>query len=164
MKLYRDHLLKYPKIFLILFLGLTIILGSFALKLEIDASAETFLLEGDKDLEFTRMINKKFATDDFLVMTYTTENDLLSTQNIQNIQYLSDKITMLAPVESITSILTVPLLASPAVPVKELVKDVKTLQSQGIDKTLAKQEFLSSAIYQNNLVSEDFNTTALLIN
>jgi len=161
---YSDHLLKYPKIFLGIILGLTIVLGSFAVRLEIDASAETFLLEGDKDLEFTRMINKKFTTDDFLVMTYSIEDDLLNTKNLQNIQNLSDKLATISAVESVTSILTVPLLASPAVPIKELVKDVKTLQSVGIDKTLAKQEFLSSAIYRKNLVSEDFKTTALMIN
>lgn len=161
---YSNYLLKYPKIFLSILLGLSIVLGSFVVRLEIDASAETFLLEGDKDLEFTREINKKFTALDTLVVTYSIKDDLLNTQNIQNIQNLSDKLSSVNSVESVTSILTVPLLASPPVPIKELVKDVKNLQSDGIDKTLAKEEFLSSAIYKNNLVSEDFKTTALLIN
>jgi len=137
---------------------------SFALKLEVDASAETLLLEGDKDLEFTREISKRFTAPDFLVVTYSVENDLLSDKNIQNIQKLSNEILKLEDVKSINSIVNVPLLQSPARPIKELIKDVKTLMSSGVDKKLAKEEFLSSEIYKNNLVSEDFKTTVLMIN
>ena len=141
-----------------------IVMVSFALKLEIDASAETLLLEGDKDLNFTRQISKKFTAPDFLVLTYSTNDDLLNDKNIKNIQYLSDKILELKDVESINSIVSVPLLQSPPRPIKELVKDVQTLTSEGIDRKLAKQEFLTSEIYKNNLVSKDFKTTVLMIN
>ena len=67
-------------------------------------------------------------------------------------------------VESVDSILTVPLLESPPKPVKELLKNVPTLESPGIDKVLAREEFLNSPIYRDNLVSPDFKTTALLVN
>jgi len=162
--LYSNYLLKYPKIFLTLIISIMIVMMSFVLKLEIDASAETLLLEGDKDLEFTREIGKQFTAPDFLIVTYSIEDDLLSTENIQNIQFLTDEITKLQNVESINSIINVPLLQSPPRPIKELVKDVKTLMSDGIDKDLAKKEFLNSAIYKENLVSKDFKTTTLLIN
>ncbi len=162
--LYANYLLKYPKIFFSIVISIMIVMISFALKLEIDASAETLLLEGDKDLEFTRQISKRFTAPDFLVVTYSVEDDLLSDENIKNIQDLSALILKLEEVESINSIVTVPLLQSPPRPIKELVKDVKTLMSTGIDKTLAKQEFLSSEIYRKNLVSEDFKTTVLMVN
>lgn len=143
-----------------------LVMVGFALKLEIDASAETLLLEGDKDLEFTREIGKRFTAPDFLVLTYTVKDgdDLISNQNIQNLQYLENQILQLKDVESINSIINVPLLESPARPIKELVKDIKTLTSDGIDKNLAKKEFLSSAIYKENLVSKDFKTTLMMIN
>ena len=162
--LYRDYFLKYPKYFFVFIISIMIVMLSFALKLEIDASAETLLLEGDKDLEFTRQIGKRFTAPDFLVVTYSIKDDLLSDTNIQNIQNLSDQFEQLNSVKSITSILTVPLLQSPPRPIKELVKDVKTLKSDGIDKILAKQEFLQSAIYKKNLVSEDFKTTVIMLN
>jgi len=162
--LYHDYFLKYPKLFFALIISFMIVMLSFALKLEIDASAETLLLEGDKDLEFTRQIGKRFTAPDFLIVTYSTKNDLLSDDNIKNIQNLSDQFEQLDTVKSITSILNVPLLQSPPRPIKELVKDVKTLKSDGIDKILAKQEFLQSAIYKQNLVSEDFKTTVMMLN
>jgi predicted RND superfamily exporter protein len=162
--IYQNYLLKYPKVFFSIVLTIMMVMMSFALKLEIDASAETLLLEGDKDLEFTRDIGKRFTAPDFLALTYTIQDDLLNEKNIQNIQNLSDEILQLQDVESITSIINVPLLQSPPRPIKELVKDVKTLLSPDIDKKLVKKEFLNSAIYKQNLVSEDFKTTVLMVN
>lgn len=162
--IYTNYLLKYPKLFLTIILTLMVLMTTFAMKLEIDASAETLLLEGDKDLEFTRKIGKRFTAPDFLVVTYSIKDDLLSEKNINTIKALGDELQELSSVESITSIVNVPLLQSPPVPIKELVKDVKNLQSDGIDKALAKQEFLNSAIYKNNLVSKDFQTTVLMVN
>lgn len=162
--LYSLYLLKYPKIFFSIIMLFMIIMLNFTLKLEIDASAETLLLEGDKELEFTRKIGKTFTSPDFLVLTYSITDDLLSDKNIRNIQNLSDQILILEEVQSIYSIVNVPLLQSPSRPIKELVNDVKILTSEGIDKTLAKKEFLNSSIYKENLVSQDFQTTVLMIN
>ncbi|MDQ1245106.1 MAG: uncharacterized protein QG565_1447 [Campylobacterota bacterium] len=142
----------------------TVLMAFSALKLEIDASAETLLLEGDKDLEFTRDVSKRFEAPNILVVTYTIEDYLLSEQNIQNIQTLSQQIMDVDIVESVNSIVNVPLLQCPPKPIKELVKNVPTLQSENIDKSLVEEEFLMSAIYKKNLVSEDFKTTALSVN
>lgn len=135
-----------------------------ALRLEIDASAETLLLEGDKDLEYTREIAKHFEAPYFLVVVYSAEDDLLSDTNIQNIKGLSQKIQNINIVESIQSIVNVPLLQSPPKPIKELMKSIPTLESKNLDKALAKEEFLNSPFYKENLVSADFKTTVLFLN
>lgn len=142
----------------------TALMALMATKLEIDASAETLLLEGDKDLKFTREVSKRFEAPSILVITYSVEDDLLSDENINNIKTLSKQIESVEIVESINSIVNVPLLQSPPRPIKELVKDVPTLESPSMDKALAKEEFLNSAIYKKNLVSSDFKTTALSVN
>lgn len=141
-----------------------VVMAFFSLKLEIDASAETLLLEDDKDLEYTRDVLKRFEAPNFLVVTYSTEDELLSDENINNIENLSAQIETIEIVESINSIVNVPLLQSPPVPLKELLKDIPTLKSPNIDKSLVKEEFLTSAVYRKNLVSEDFKTTALMVN
>lgn len=136
----------------------------FASKLEIDASAQTLLLEGDKDLEFTREISKKFTAPDFLIVTYNTKNDLLSDENINNIKKLSIELSTVPYVDSITNITNVPLFQSPSRPLNEILKKTYTLESEEVDRKLAKEEFLSSPIYKQNLVSDDFKTTAILVN
>lgn len=111
--LYQNYLLKYPKIFFTIIATFMIVMVTFALKLEIDASAETLLLEGDKDLEYTREISKQFATSDFLVVTYTTNDDLLNDNNINNIIQLTKSIKTIKNVDFVNTIANVPLLQSP---------------------------------------------------
>ncbi len=161
---YQNYILKYPKLFFSLILLFSFFMVFFASKLEIDASSETLLLERDKDLDFTREIGKKFTAPDYLVVTYSVEEDLLSDKNINNIKNLSEQLLKVDFVESIMNITNVPLLQSPPRPVGEMLKDMYTLDSKGVDKKLAQKEFLESPIYKENLVSNDFKTTSLLIN
>ena len=161
--IYSNYLLKYPKIFLGVAIVLMLIMANFATKLSIDASAETLLIEGDKDLQYTRDISKKFTAPDFLVVTYSSKTNLLNQNNINNIEQLSKNLEKIKNIDSITSILTVPLLQSPPMPIKEIVDNVKTIKTTGIDKKLAQEEFLNSPIYKQNLVSDDFKTTVLLL-
>ncbi|MEA1914117.1 MAG: MMPL family transporter [Campylobacterota bacterium] len=149
---------------LVLLTLLTLILAFFATKLEIDASAETLLLENDKDLQLTREVSNRYGGADYLVLTYSPKSDLLSQDSLSTLAQLSTQIEQLKMVTSITSILNVPLLQSPPKPVKELLANIPTLTSPQTNKVLAKQEFLNSPLYSNNLVSQDFKTTALLIN
>ena len=161
---YDKVILSYPKSILLLLLICVSSLGYQAQYLEIDASAETLLLEDDKDLAFTREVNERYGSSDFLVLTYSPYEDLLADSTLDSLRELSAELLTLDRVESIDSILNVPLLESPPKPIKELIKNVPTLESPGIDKALAKKEFLNSPIYSDNLVSPDFKTTALLIN
>ncbi len=161
---YTHVIFKYPLgVLITLLMGISI-LGYFATKLEIDASAETLLLEDDKDLKFARQMSKRYETSDFLVVTYAPKAELLSSESLQTIAALSDDLKKLEQVHSITSILNVPLLQSPVRAIKELVGDIKTLESKGVNKALVKQEFLTSPLYKNNLVSTDFKTTAIIVN
>ena len=161
---YEKIILSYPKSILLILLICVAALGYQAQYLEIDASAETLLLEDDKDLAFTRKVNERYGTSDFLILTYSPREDLLSDSTLNSLRKLSAELLALDRVESIDSILNVPLLESPPKPIKELIKNVPTLESPDIDKVLAKKEFLNSPIYRDNLVSPDFKTTALLIN
>ena len=163
-KFYDKFILTYPKSILLLMLICIAALGYQARYLEIDASAETLLLEDDKDLAFTRKVNERYGSSDFLVLTYSPKGDLLADNTLNSLRKLSAELLALDRVESVDSILNVPLLESPPKPVSELIKNVPTLESPGIDKALAKKEFLNSPIYRDNLGSPDFKTTALLIN
>jgi len=162
--IYKQYILKSPKIVLSIIAILFIIFANFATKLEIDASAETLLLEGDKDLVLTRELSKTYEAPDVLVITFTPKKDILHDDTLNTIEELSNRLKKLKKVDSITSILNVPLLQSPIRPIKELLDYIPTLKTKGINKELVKQEFLTSALYEKNLVSEDFKTTAILIN
>ncbi len=162
--LYSRYILSYPKTVIFLIVATIAFLGYQAQKLEIDASAETLVLEDDADLRFTRLVNERYGNPDFLFVTFAPKGDLLSDETLAVLKRLRSDLEQLPMIESVLSILNVPLLQSPPKPVKELLKDVPTLESHKIDKALAKKEFLNSPIYRNMLVSPDFKTTALQIN
>ena len=161
---YDKLILAYPKTVLLVMLLVLTALGYQARKLEIDASAETLVLEDDKDLQFTRLVNDRYGSSDFLIISYIPSGDLFSDGVLADLAMLRDEIEALEGVESVISILDVPLLESPPRPVKELVYDVKTLESAAVDRELARLEFQNSPIYRNLLVSPDLRATALQVN
>lgn len=163
-KIYDTFILKYPLIVLILLFVFISTLGYHATKLEIDASAETLLLDDDKDLKFFREVNKRYDSSDFLVVTFSPKNDLLSKESLNTLKNISEDFLKLENIESVTSILNIPLLQSPIRPISDLVEGVESLQTKEFDKDLVKNEFLTSPLYSNALVSSDFKTTALILN
>ena len=161
---YTKRVIKYPRITLFLLLCFVVFLGLNIPKLHVDASAETLLMENDKDLVYTRAINERYGSSDFLVITYTPKGELLSDETLKNLKHLQKDLENLNFVSNVVSILDVPLFKSPPKPIKELIKNIPTLESNTTDRTLAKKEFLTNPIYRNNLVSKDFKTTALVVN
>jgi uncharacterized protein len=163
-KIYDTFIFKYPIIVLFILTIFVSTLGYYATKVEIDASAETLLLDDDKDLMFFREVNKTYNNSDFLFVTFSPKTDLLSKESLEDIKNISDDFLKLENVKSITSILNVPLLLSPIRPISDLVSGVDSLETKDFDKKLVKNEFLTSPLYKNNLVSKDFKTTALVLN
>jgi predicted RND superfamily exporter protein len=156
-------ILRRPILTIICILAVVSFLGYKAKDFRLDASAETLVLENDEDLRYSRLIDSRYGLQEYLVMTYAPEDDLFSDQVLSNLSRLRDELKGMARVSSVVSILDVPLLESPPVPIKELAANIQTLESQTVDKKLAKIEFKNSPLYQNLLVSPDLKTTALLI-
>ena len=163
--LYKKYILTYPKRIFILLLICISILANYSLKMQIDASADTLLLDNDKDLAFSREVSKTYGGNDYLIITYSPNDEkLFSPSSLNTLKDISNDLLKLPLVQSVTSILNVPLLQSPPQPVSKLLKNIPNLLSKNTDKKLAKLEFLHSPLYKDNLVSKDFKTTALLVN
>ena len=161
---YDNLILKFPKTVLLIFTAILLVLGSYSTQLEIDASSETLLMDDDKDLKFSREVSKRYASSEFLLLTFQPKNgNLLSKESLDNIEKLSDDLLKLDYIVSTKSILNVPLLESPVKPISELVDNIKSVQTRDFDEELVKKEFTTSPLYKNNLVSEDFKTTAIVL-
>jgi predicted RND superfamily exporter protein len=130
----------------------------------LDASAETLVLENDKDLQYSRLIRSRYGEQELLVLTYTPKDDLLSKKTLDRIGRLRDDLKSLENVSSVLSILDVPLLENSPVSLKELSGDLPTLETPTVNRELARTELRESPLYKNLLVSSDLKNTALLIN
>ncbi|MGI9537075.1 MAG: efflux RND transporter permease subunit [Desulfocapsaceae bacterium] len=149
----------------ILFLVICL-LGYQSKNFRIDASTETLLLENDEDLRYAREISKRYGIQDFLLIAFTPESgDLLDQVNLATIAELRDSLSSLEAVESVLTILDVPLLESPPVSFKQLSQNkIPSLESPTVDKKLATTELSESPFYRDLLVSRDMKTTAIIVN
>jgi predicted RND superfamily exporter protein len=131
---------------------------------KLDASAESLVLENDRDLRYYRAIRARYGSDDFLVITYTPQDDLLSPAVLEDLRVMRDELAQLERVESVVTLHDVPMLESPKVSLAELRREVRTFSSPGTERELARKELSESPLYRNLLMSPDGRTTALQIN
>lgn len=160
---YDRVVLARPLLFLFCLLSLISFLGYKATDFRMDASTETLILETDEDLRYSRLIESRYGSDDYLLLTYTPESDLFSDEALIKLTSLRDELRLMKNVSSVFSILNAPLLKSPSVPFRDMLAGIRTLESSTVDRSLARNEFKKSHLYQNLLVSPDLKTTALQI-
>lgn len=152
------------KLVISLVLVLSVVFGYLSTRLSIDASAETLLLEHDPDLKAYRQIAKRYDSPGLLVVAFTPKDDLFSPKNLELIKNLSDELAKNDMVNSVISILNVPLLNSVKGGVTGILEHTPTLSDKDINISKAKLEFEKSPIYSGNLISKDLKTTAIALN
>ena len=121
-------------------------------------------MENDEDLKYYREISKEYSTVDFLVVLFTPKKPLFDPESIKNVRTIADQLENLEGVSDVLSYLDAPLLFSPKMSMSELADNLKTIEEEGVDLNLAKQEFQDSPLYTELLVSKDGQTTALQLN
>ena len=92
---YQNTVLKNPKsIFLLLIITL-LSFGYFTKDFRLDASSDTLLIEGDPDLEYLREVTQRYGSKDFLVLTFSPDEEMVSDASINNLLSLKYKIQSL---------------------------------------------------------------------
>ena len=162
--LYDKIVLKQPVLVIIATLLVAAFFAYQAPKFKLDASADSLVLENDQALKYYRSIRARYGSDEFLIITYTPTDDLFSDAVLADLDKLKQNLLKLDRVESVVSLLDVPLTQSPPVSLGELSEGIRTLQTEDMDIALAKQEFLNSPLYYNLIISPDARTTALQVN
>ena len=137
----------------------------FSTSFTFDASAETLVVEGDPDFAAYEEITETFTGDDFLLITFSPqEGPLLSDASIERMGELQHRIAAVEGVSSVFSILDVPLLRSPPVPLTQLAQELKTLRSPEVDRDLAIAELQESPLFRELLISSDGTAGAMRAN
>ena len=121
------------------------------------------LLEGDPDLKYLREVNQTYGSKDFLVLTYTPVSSFVEKETIINLQLLKSKIEKLTWVDSVITIIDVPLLKSTDEGLMERLKNYKTLAYPEINRERGFEEILNSPIYKDYVISEDGKTSGIVV-
>ena len=162
--LYQKTVLKNPKAIFLLLVVALIGFGFFSKDFKLDASSDTLLIENDPDLKYLKEITERYSAKEFLVLTYTPNDLLISDTSINNLLSLKYKIQSLKWVHSVTTILDIPLLNSTDKTLTERLQNFSTLKSEGINKKKGFEEILNSPVFRNYVISEDGKTTGIIVN
>ena len=160
---YRRFILGRPRSVLVVLALILLGVGGHARDFRLDASADSILLESDPDLERFREVQKRYRTQDLLVVAFTPSADLFSDASLETLGSLRNALAGVEGVASVTTILDVPLLESSDVPVSELTENIPSLETPGVDRVRAREELSRSPIFRELVLSADARTTALLL-
>lgn len=164
-KLYYKIILSHPVSVISLLVLILLFFSYNAKDFKLDASADTLILENDKDLKLLREITERYNIKEFLVITFTPTADLFTEESISRLKQLRENLLKLERVDSLITILDVPLLKTSGLKLSEITsKKILTLDDPETDLILAKNEILTNPIYKNLILSPDGQTTGIQVN
>ena len=161
--IYKKLVIDFPKFTLLLLIFTLLSSLYYSKNFNLDASSDALLLEGDKDLKYLREINERYGTKDFLILTYSPVSSFEEKETILNLQLLKSKIEKLTWVDSVITLIDVPLLKSTDENLMERLKNYKTLAHPEIDRKKGFNEIINSPIYKDYVISQDGKTSGIVV-
>ena len=162
--LYQNTVIEKPRTILALLILCLLFFSYYTKDFRLDASSDTLLIENDPDLKYLREVTDRYGAKEFLVLTFTPKESLISDSSINNLLSLKYKIESLKWVHSVITLLDIPLLSSTDQTLTERLKNFSTLKSDGIDRSKGFNEILNSPVFRNYVISEDGTTTGIIVN
>ncbi|MDB0049001.1 MMPL family transporter [Candidatus Pelagibacter sp.] len=160
---YQNIILKNPKLIFVLLLITLLSFGYFSKDFRLDASTDTLLIEGDPDLEYLKEVTERYGSKEFLVLTYSPDEGMITESSINNLLSLKYKIQSLDWVHSVITLLDIPLLSNSEAPLQERLESFKTLKDEGVDTERGFKEILNSPVFRNFVISEDGKTSGIIV-
>jgi predicted RND superfamily exporter protein len=161
---YQNGVLKNPKAVFVLLLIAILSFGYYSKDFRLDASSETLLIEGDPDLAYLKEVTERYGSKDFLILTYTPNEGMVTDSSINNLLSLKYKIQSLNWVHSVVTLLDIPLLNNSDAPLQERLESFKTLKDEDVDRDRGFKEILNSPVFRNFVISENGNTSGIIVN
>ncbi len=162
--LYQNFILKNPKAIFTLLIIAILSFGYYTKDFRLDASSDTLLIEGDPDLAYLKEISERYGSKEFLILTYTPNEDMVGDASINNLLSLKYKIQSLNWVHSVITLLDIPLLDNSEAPLQERLESFKTLKDDDVDRVRGFKEILNSPVFRNFVISEDGKTSGIIVN
>lgn len=155
-------LLDWPWLVLGGLAALLILAALATTRFSFDASSDTLVVQGDPDLAAYLDVSESFRGDDFLLLTFTPNTGAaLAEENLELLATLAERMLTVPGVKSVFSVLDIPLLKSPPIPLTEIAEGFLTLRSPGVDRELAREELSTSPLFKELLITADGRTTAM---
>jgi uncharacterized protein len=158
-------LVGHPRTVLALFLVFTAGLGWQARHFQIDASADTLLMRNNPDYIQTELVDRRFSPREFLLIVYRPKGrPLFSRQTFRDIKRLTRQLHRIKRVQSVRSILDVPLFSRMTGGISSL-KDLSrwTIERGHFSAAQLREAFRGSHLYEDLLINRAQNAVSLQV-
>ena len=162
-QIYKKNIIEKPKLIFLILISIFILFSFNSQNFRLDASSETLLIDGDPDLKYLNEVNQRYGSKEFLVLTFSPKENIISDNSVNNLLSLKYKIQSLDWVHSVITILDIPLLNIKDETLTEKLQNFSTLKSEGIDREEGFNEILNSPVFRNFVISEDGKTTGIIV-
>ena len=160
-QLYKKFL-ERPKLILITL----ILLFSFSIynakNFQLDASADSLLLENDPDLNYLRSVNERYLSEDFFVITYSPKKEI-NEESLRELKKFVDEINNIKWVSKTISVLNAPLFESSDQPLIEKINNIQYIVTPGIEINRALNELKNSPVYKRLIINDDATTFGIVV-
>ena len=163
-RLYQNTVIQKPKTILTLLIFCLLFLGYYTKDFKLDASSDTLLIENDPDLKYLREVTDRYGAKEFLILTFTPKESIISDSTINNLLSLKKEIQNLDWVHNVITMLDIPLLENSDKPLSEKLENFVTLKNENVDRNRGLDEILNSPVFKNFVISEDGTTTGIIVN
>ncbi|NCU47919.1 MAG: hypothetical protein EBW97_02295 [Candidatus Fonsibacter ubiquis] len=155
-------LLEKPKFILFLL----VLVFSFSVynakNFQLDASADSLLLENDPDLNYLRSVNERYSSEDFFVITYSPKKKI-NDEAVQELKKFVNEIDNIQWVSKTISILNAPLFESSDQPLIEKINNIQYITTPGIEINRALNELKNSPVYKRLIINDDATTFGVVV-
>ena len=162
-QLYQNTILKNSKSIFVLLLITLLSFGYFSKDFRLDASSDSLLIEGDPDLKYLNEITERYGSKEFLILTYTPNEGMITESSINNLLSLKYKIQSLDWVHNVITLLDIPLLNNSEASLQKRLESFKTLKDEGVDTERGFKEILDSPVFRNFVISENGKTSGIIV-
>ena len=162
-QIFKKNIIEKPKSIFLILICLLITFFYYSKDFRLDASSETLLIEGDPDLKYLKEVNKRYGSKEFLILTFTPNENITTDNSVNNLLSLKYKIQSLEWVHNVITILDIPLLNTKDETLNDKLQNFSTLKSEGVDREKGFNEILNSPVFRNFVISEDGKTTGIIV-
>ncbi len=157
-------ILGFRFVILAVFTLLLGVLGYSATQFKIDASADTLLTKDNKLFIETQLANRTFSPDEFILVAYQPRSKKVFTQQtMDDLQTLSQGFAEMERVDTLNSILNVPLIQTKEQFISGQKMEALTYEKQGYSPTEMGVLLDNHPIYTDLLVNRAQDATAIQI-
>ena len=162
-RIYKKNIIEKSKFLFFIFVLAALVFSFYSKDFRLDASSETLLIEEDPDLKYLKEVNKRYGSKEFLILTYTPNENMISDNSVNNLLSLKYKIQSLDWVHNVITILDIPLLNTKDETLTDKLQNFSTLKSEGVNKEDGFNEILNSPVFRNFVISEDGKTSGIIV-